>query len=486
MSNTEKQIEFHWMWRRHWTDDREGIVNMAIELDKANIKSVLLPYGPVGLDFSIFLPEVFSKTKKTIMMLALPAYGISPDYAAKLLHTLHTYGPGRLGINLVAGRWGDEGGNESEKIVLDHYMMDSSLIDTLEKRVAITPTWMKNFIKLMNTYHQHKTELAVVGSSDVTINLANEHSDYIYVDFNLLVKDDFNKITNSKPILIIDPLITKEGKDVNNVKYDKNAPTRRQYHHVIGTYDEVVNKIKELSKKYNIYDFMIHTDQEDLTDLLRLAKEFDRVETKNEDPLEHFDRVQVSPEKTSEESELINLNKKIFERLGNKQENIKIINNFISPEECKDIIESIKNSPTSSSKPVQFSPDREPVSFRNDWDRSPYIEKYKNMVFDLIQNEYGVKLKHRSAKIAEWTKNDRFNLHIDDLGTNEYHGASATIYLNDDYDGGIIHFPMYNLSIKPKVGDLIIFPANKNYEHIINIVNSGSRYTIPLWYTFSE
>ena len=109
MEQMSKPIEFHWMWRRHWTDDREGIVNMAIELDKANIKSVLLPYGPVGLDFSIFLPEVFSKTKKTIMMLALPAYGISPDYAAKLLHTLHTYGPGRLGINLVAGRWGDEG-----------------------------------------------------------------------------------------------------------------------------------------------------------------------------------------------------------------------------------------------------------------------------------------------------------------------------------------------------------------------------------------
>lgn len=206
----------------------------------------------------------------------------------------------------------------------------------------------------------------------------------------------------------------------------------------------------------------------------------------NNDRLEHFDKVQISQDKDAESLALIKLNNITFERIGNSQDNIKVIHNFISPEECKDIVESIRFSPTSSSKPVQFTPQGEPVSFRNDWDRSPYIEKYNKVVFDLVQETFDVRLKNRSAKIAEWTKNDRFKLHIDDLGTNEFHGVSATIFLNDDYVGGELSFIHQNMSVKPKVGDLIFFPAHKNYEYIVDIVQSGSRYTIPLWYTFTE
>lgn len=206
----------------------------------------------------------------------------------------------------------------------------------------------------------------------------------------------------------------------------------------------------------------------------------------NKDVLEHFDKVQTGQDKDAESLALIELNNKIFQRLGDGEENIKIINNFISPEECKEIIESVRLSPTSSSKPVQFDLQGEPASYRNDWDRSPYIVKYNKMVFDLIQESFDVKLKNRSAKIAEWTKNDKLDLHIDDLGTNKFHAFSATICLNDDYVGGELFFLYHNLYFKPKVGDLIIFPATKNYEYLVKVVESGSRYTIPLWYTFTE
>lgn len=248
-------------------------MKMAIELDAANVKSVLLPYGPVGFDFAVFVPEALDRTNQMIMTIALPAYGVSPDYAAKLMYTLNMSGPGRLGVNLVAGRWGDEGGGPSEKIVMDHYMHDSSLIDTLEKRVAISAKWMEKFMNLMKD-HPHKTHMAVVGSSDTTIDIANKYTEYIYVDDNLLYRDQYNKITNAKPILIIDPLIIDNPEDESKVKYDVNAAPRKQHHHVKGTRDEVIRKIKELSEKYNIYDFMIHTDQEDISQLLKLVKEF--------------------------------------------------------------------------------------------------------------------------------------------------------------------------------------------------------------------
>jgi alkanesulfonate monooxygenase SsuD/methylene tetrahydromethanopterin reductase-like flavin-dependent oxidoreductase (luciferase family) len=481
-----KPITFHWMWRRHWqiSDsienlDLDGILRMAQELDGANVKSVLLPYGPGGIDFSLVIKEALEKTNQLIMTIALPAYGTSPDYAAKILETLNRFAPGRIGVNLVAGRWGDEGNGASERLVIEHYMHDSSLIDTLEKRVAISEVWMDKVMALMKN-HKHKTHMAVVGSSDTTIRIANKHCEYIYVDDNLLRRpEQYAKITNSKPILIVDPLIIEKPEDVHNVIYDDNAPPRKQFHHITGTHDEVVAAIKDISQKFNIYDFMIHTDQKDISKLLKLVKEFDKVQPDNKGEMEHFD---ISNDDRRPEGSTIH--HEIFERIGIEKNNLRVYSNFISAEECKEIINSIKNTTPSSEKPVQFSPDGDPLTFRKDWDRSDYIEKYKNIVKGIIESHYPVRLKERSAKIAEWTKNDVYDLHINDLGINDFNNMSVTIYLNDDFEGGQYHFPVQNVTFTPNAGDLIIFPGNQHYNHIISKVTSGSRYTIPLWYSF--
>jgi len=481
-----KPITFHWMWRRHWqiSDsienlDLDGILRMAQELDGANVKSVLLPYGPGGIDFSLVIKDALEKTNQLIMTIALPAYGVSPDYAAKILETLNRFAPGRIGVNLVAGRWGDEGNGPSEKLVIDHYMHDSSLIDTLEKRVAISEVWMDKVMTLMKA-HKHKTHMAVVGSSDTTIRIKNKHCEYIYVDDNLLRKpEQYTKITNSKPILIVDPLIIEKPEDVHNVIYDENAPPRKQFHHITGTHDEIVSAIKNIAEKFNIYDFMIHTDQKDISKLLKLVKEFDKVQPDNKGEMEHFD---ISNDDRRPEGSTIH--HEIFERMGIGENNLRVYSNFISPEECKEIIDSIKNTSPSSQKPVQFSPEKKPLTFRKDWDRSKYIEKYTDIVKGIIESHYPVRLKTRSAKIAEWTKNDVYDLHINDLGINDFNNMSVTIYLNDDFEGGEYHFPVQNITFRPKVGDLIIFPGSQHYNHIISKVTSGSRYTIPLWYTF--
>jgi len=483
------------MWRRHWqiSDsienlDLDGILRMAQELDGANVKSVLLPYGPGGIDFSLVIKDALEKTNQLIMTIALPAYGVSPDYAAKILETLNRFAPGRIGVNLVAGRWGDEGNGPSEKLVIDHYMHDASLIDTLEKRVAISEIWMDKVMQLM-TSHQHKTHMAVVGSSDTTIRIANKHCEYIYVDDNLLRRpEQYAKITNAKPILIVDPLIIEKPEDVHNVIYDENAPPRKQFHHIIGTHNEIVSAIKSIAEKFNIYDFMIHTDQKDISKLLKLVKEFDKVQVDNKEEMEHFD---ISNNDRRPEGQTDH--NKYFEKLGNKLENIKLFSNFISPEECKAIIESVKNVEPSSEKPVQFSTDGEPLTFRRDWDINTYIDKYDKIVRDVIEAEYPVRVKSRSAKIAEWTKNDIYELHINDLGINDFNNMSATIYLNDDFEGGEYYFPPSLLGgittrrhagFRMQAGDLIVFPGSQHYNHIISKVTSGSRYTIPLWYTF--
>ena len=58
-----------------------------------------------------------------------------------------------------------------------------------------------------------------------------------------------------------------------------------------------------------------------------------------------------------------------------------------------------------------------------------------------------------------------------------YQVVNAIIYFNDDYEGGEFYFPYLDLSLKPKPGDIVFFPANYVGTHAVTQVTSGHRYT---------
>ena len=60
---------------------------------------------------------------------------------------------------------------------------------------------------------------------------------------------------------------------------------------------------------------------------------------------------------------------------------------------------------------------------------------------------------------------------------------ATLVYLNDNYEGGEIYFPKYNLSFKPKPGDLLCFPDNPNFIHGVRPIIKGTRFTLPRWFT---
>jgi predicted 2-oxoglutarate/Fe(II)-dependent dioxygenase YbiX len=60
---------------------------------------------------------------------------------------------------------------------------------------------------------------------------------------------------------------------------------------------------------------------------------------------------------------------------------------------------------------------------------------------------------------------------------------ATLIYLNNDYSGGEIYFPEYDISHKPEPGDLLCFPDNPDYVHGVSSISNGVRYTIPRWFT---
>lgn len=59
--------------------------------------------------------------------------------------------------------------------------------------------------------------------------------------------------------------------------------------------------------------------------------------------------------------------------------------------------------------------------------------------------------------------------------------VSAILYLNDNYSGGELEFPTYDLKIKPKAGTLYVFPSNYPYRHIAHPVTEGTKYAIVTW-----
>ena len=61
---------------------------------------------------------------------------------------------------------------------------------------------------------------------------------------------------------------------------------------------------------------------------------------------------------------------------------------------------------------------------------------------------------------------------------------ATVIYLNDDYEGGEIHFPSLRLELKPAPRTLIIFPGTLRFLHGVRRVRSGMRHTIASFLTF--
>jgi len=64
--------------------------------------------------------------------------------------------------------------------------------------------------------------------------------------------------------------------------------------------------------------------------------------------------------------------------------------------------------------------------------------------------------------------------------------VSLVAYVNDDYDGGELYFRLQDLNIKPKAGDLYIFPSNFMYPHQAMPVHSGTKYSIVTMLDYSK
>lgn len=122
----------------------------------------------------------------------------------------------------------------------------------------------------------------------------------------------------------------------------------------------------------------------------------------------------------------------------------------------------------------------------------PYVNKDSNAftsifreTFDPIEQDYsslfGISLKsHNPYKILKYEVGGKFESHMDDGGGN-FRRVSTVYYLNDDYKGGELCFPQFDIELKPQAGDMIIFPSAYVYSHSVKPVTYGNRFSIASW-----
>jgi len=78
-----------------------------------------------------------------------------------------------------------------------------------------------------------------------------------------------------------------------------------------------------------------------------------------------------------------------------------------------------------------------------------------------------------------------FRVHADH-GPTYVATISAVIYLNDNYDGGEITFPRFDLKIKPNPGDIVIFPSTFIYEHSSEPIQGGTKYSVVVMTDYND
>ncbi len=186
--------------------------------------------------------------------------------------------------------------------------------------------------------------------------------------------------------------------------------------------------------------------------------------------------------------------------LNNKKrltKDIVVYENFLTPEESSKIIEVLDKVATngtltwmpisfyesySSTLPKKGDPEIEKSGLSSD-----IFEQVKAKIVEAVASVHDLDPKtivEIGYHTQKWEPGAYARVHSDNT---DEHGNSgpfarsryaAFLYLNDDFEGGILKFPKQDISINPKVGMLAAFDGGFENMHEVTLIESGVRYTI--------
>jgi hypothetical protein len=196
---------------------------------------------------------------------------------------------------------------------------------------------------------------------------------------------------------------------------------------------------------------------------------------------------------------------------GNSKDMIVELENFMTQEEIDflekaaksitiwDVTETEKNENGTVTYDSDYWKDR--VATRSSLDKNdlsigPVIAGLFERLKPVIENFYNVKVFPTGETIVRWLPGQFQNPHADkelhdgpDAGKpNSFpkYDLSSLFYLNDDYEGGELYFPLQQVQFKPKKGAAYFFPGDMNYIHGVTEIKNGVRYTCPFFWEILE
>lgn len=110
-------------------------------------------------------------------------------------------------------------------------------------------------------------------------------------------------------------------------------------------------------------------------------------------------------------------------------------------------------------------------------------EFHKNLQICLKEylKEYHLDIEtFEKPQLLRYGIGQRFYDHIDDHQLFPRR-ISVTFYFNDNYEGGEIEFPRFNIRVKANANQLLMFPSNHVYNHTVHPVTNGTRYVLVQW-----
>ena len=145
--------------------------------------------------------------------------------------------------------------------------------------------------------------------------------------------------------------------------------------------------------------------------------------------------------------------------------------------EYRDCVDCKISEQLAQSAPAQFSEITK--IWQDTTDRLiPCLRHYESL--------YNVKMEFMEAiNYVRYTPGQHFQVHTD-------HGFSYTctissiMYLNDDYEGGELFFPYFQLKFKPEAGDIVLFPSTYIFAHAALPVTSGTKYSAVTMFDYND
>lgn len=124
-----------------------------------------------------------------------------------------------------------------------------------------------------------------------------------------------------------------------------------------------------------------------------------------------------------------------------------------------------------------FAEDEDPTIYHKIYDK--FIQYQKQYLKEYSTKNYDIDYSNcEKSYILKYSEGMHGEHHFDDLVDGKVRRVTVVYYPNDEYSGGEIEFPRFNVKIKPKKDQALVFPANFIHEHIIHPTQNGVRYLI--------